>query len=75
MVIRRWVNPDLRRYYIAAVTDDLFGGWNLVRYGGGSDSRRGGQLSEHLADAEDIETHLRVIAERRQKRGYVPAPV
>ncbi len=69
-MIRHWVNPDRRRYYIAVVTDDLFGGWNLQRFWGGCDSRRGGQLSQHLDDPEAIEAEMRRIANRRRQRDY-----
>ncbi|MGH7534626.1 MAG: WGR domain-containing protein [Gemmatimonadales bacterium] len=69
-MIRRWENPDLGRYYVAVVTDDLFGGWNLSRFWGGCDSRRGGQLQQHFDDAESIEEQLRRIALRRRQRDY-----
>lgn len=70
-MIRRWVNPERGRYYIAVVSDDLFGGWNLTRFWGGVDSRRGGQLGQHFEESEAIEVELRRIALRRQQRDYV----
>lgn len=69
-MIRGWVNRGLGRYYIAVVTEDLFGGWNLQRFWGGCDSRRGGQLSQHLDDPEAIEKQLHLIDRRRRQRGY-----
>lgn len=69
-MIRRWVNRERGRYYIVAVTGDLFGGWNLQRFWGGIDSRRGGQLQQHLTEPEAIGGQLRRIARKRQQRGY-----
>lgn len=73
-VIRGWVNRERGRYYIAVVTDDLFSGWNLQRFWGGVDSRRGGQMAQHLDDLDLIEEQLRRIALRRRQRGYVEGP-
>lgn len=70
-MIRGWVNRNRGWYYVAVVTDDLFGGWNLQRFWGGCDSRRGGQMAQHLEDPEAIEAELRRIAKRRRQRGYV----
>ncbi|MGH8520132.1 MAG: hypothetical protein ACREU9_01540 [Gammaproteobacteria bacterium] len=53
------------------MTDDLFGGWNLSRFWGRCDSRRGGQLQQHIDDPEAIEEQLRRIALRRRQRDYI----
>lgn len=87
-MIRRRVNQERGRYYIAVVSRDLFGGWDLQRFWGGCDSRRGGSLSQHLEDPEAIEdrdapesqgqgglflARRGRSANRRQKRNYVVA--
>lgn len=71
-MIRRWLNPARGRYYIAVVSDDLFGGRNLLRFWGGCDSRRGGQLSRHYEDTNLLDEELRRIANRRRQRNYEP---
>lgn len=72
-VIRRWINHDRGRYYLVVVTDDLFGGWNLMRFWGGCDSRRGGQCAQHIEDPKALAQHLHRIALRRRQRAYLNA--
>lgn len=73
-MIRRWINPARGRYYLVAVTPDLFGGLNLQRFWGGRDSNRGGQCAQHFDDPEVLAKHLHRIAARRRQRAYIEPP-
>jgi predicted DNA-binding WGR domain protein len=65
----RWENPLTRRYYQAAVQQNLFGDWEVMCIWGGIGSARGRQwvvpVDQQAADAE-----LARIAARRAQRGY-----
>lgn len=59
------------RYYIAEVTQDLFGTWLLKRSWGGLGSRRGSSMTIPAENYEEALSLLDDTAKRRLKRGYV----
>jgi len=59
------------RYYIAEVTQDLFGTWLLRRSWGGLGSRRGSSMTITAENYEEALSLLDDTAKRRLKRGYV----
>lgn len=61
------------RYYIAEVTQDLFGTWLLKRSWGGLGSRRGSSMTIPAENYEEALSLLADTAKRRQQRGYVRA--
>jgi predicted DNA-binding WGR domain protein len=64
----RWTSPT--RHYTAAVHQDLFGDWVLVRSWGGQGSFRGGHRVRVAADREQALQWLSREARRRERRGY-----
>lgn len=64
----RWQTDS--RYYIAEVTQDLFGQWQLHRTWGSRTSARGNE-QRLLADSYEEALHLmQVTLKRRKQRGY-----
>ncbi len=64
----RWETDS--RYYVAEVTQDLFGTWVVKRSWGSRTTKRGNSLT---SEAESYEHALRLldqIAKRRVHRGY-----
>ena len=59
------------RYYIAEVTQDLFGTWLLKRSWGGLGSRRGSSMTIPAENYEEAQMLLASVARQREKRGYV----
>ena len=60
------------RYYMAEVTQDLFGQWQLHRTWGSCTSARGGEQRLHAASYEEALYLLQVTVKRRKQRGYRP---
>ena len=58
------------RYYMAEVTQDLFGQWQLHRTWGSRTSARGGEQRLNTASYEDALNLLQATAKRRRQRGY-----
>lgn len=58
------------RYYIAEVTQDLFGQWQLHRRWGSRSSARGGEQRLNAVSYEDAIRLLNITATRRKQRGY-----
>ena len=70
----RWLVQHWRtasRYYIAEVTQDLFGTWLLKRSWGGLGSRRGSSMTIPAENYEEALSLLADTAKRRHQRGYV----
>ena len=63
------------RYYMAEVTQDLFGQWQLHRTWGSRTSARGGEQRLSVASHEEAVQLLQVTAKRRAARGYQPIPI
>ena len=61
------------RYYMAEVTQDLFGQWQLHRTWGSRTSARGGEQRLNTASYDEALQLLKVTAKRRKQRGYLPA--
>lgn len=59
-----------RRYYMAEVTQDLFGQWLLHRRWGSRTSARGGEQRMIAASYDEALHLLQVTAKRRKRRGY-----
>ena len=66
---RRYWQTD-NRYYMAEVTQDLFGQWQLHRSWGSRTSARGGEQHLNAASYEEVMRLLQVTAKRRKTRGY-----
>ena len=60
------------RYYMAEVTQDLFGQWQLHRTWGSRTSARGGEQRLSVTSHEEAVQLLQVTAKRRAARGYQP---
>jgi WGR domain len=58
------------RYYKAAITQDLFGNWIILRAWGRVKSRLGRTLALPVASYEDALTQLEQIHKKRLGRGY-----
>ena len=58
------------RYYMAEVTQDLFGQWQLHRTWGSRTSARGGEQRLNTASYEDALHLLQMTAKRRIQRKY-----
>lgn len=58
------------RYYMAEVTQDLFGQWQLHRIWGSRTTARGGEQRLTTASYEEALHLLQVTAKRRRQRGY-----
>lgn len=56
------------RYYMAEVTQDLFGQWQLHRTWGSRTSARGGEQRLNTASYEDALRLLQATAKRRKQR-------
>lgn len=65
-----WIHPQKRRYYRAALYQDLLGDWVLLRDWGALDSKLGGMKTELLSGLEDGEEKLTMIARRRKQHHY-----
>ncbi len=61
-----------QRYYIAEVTQDLFGQWLLRRSWGSHHSARGNEQRLPAASYEEALRLLQATARRRNTRGYRP---
>jgi hypothetical protein len=61
------------RYYMAEVTQDLFGQWLLCRCWGSRMSARGNEQRLPVATYEEALRLLHATAKRRKQRGYQPA--
>lgn len=66
----RWQTDS--RYYMAEVTQDLFGQWQLHRTWGSRTSARGGEQRLNTASYDEAMCLLRATAKRRRQRGYCP---
>ena len=64
-----WENPLTRRYYQAAVQQNLFGDWEVMCIWGGIGSARGCQWVVPV-DHQAASAALARIATRRAQRGY-----
>lgn len=60
------------RYYLAEVTQDLFGQWQLHRCWGSRVSARGNEQRLAAASYEEAVHLLHDTARRRKQRGYQP---
>ena len=58
------------RYYIAEVTQDLFGEWQLHRCWGSRTSARGNEQHLPTASYEEALALLQATEKRRKQRGY-----
>ncbi len=58
------------RYYVAEVTQDLFGQWLVRRCWGSRTSARGNEQHLSAANYEAAERLLDATAKRRRARGY-----
>jgi hypothetical protein len=58
------------RYYTAALTPDLFGGWMLVTASGRSDSRAGRVSRKAMASYQHGLDAIRRLRHRRRREGY-----
>ena len=60
------------RYYMAEVTQDLFGQWQLHRTWGSRTSARGGEQRLPVAEYEEALRLLQRTGRRRKQHGYLP---
>lgn len=60
------------RYYIAEITQDLWGDWRVTRRWGGRSSKRGNSMTVPAASYADALEQMERIGKRRQQRGYQP---
>ena len=65
---RHWQTDT--RYYMAEVTQDLFGQWQLHRRWGSRTSARGGEQLFHTISYEEALRLLQETTKRRKQRGY-----
>ncbi|MEM7132097.1 MAG: WGR domain-containing protein [Chloroflexota bacterium] len=68
---KRWETE--RRYYVAELRQDLFGGWCIERHWGARYSRQGNSLTISANDYVHALELLEEVAKRRQLRGYAHA--
>ena len=65
-----WIHLEKRRYYRAAIYQDLLGDWVLMCDWGALDSKLGGIKTELLTGLEDGKEKLALIAKRRKQHHY-----
>jgi len=65
---RRWEKGS--RYYVAELTQNLFGMWQLVQRWGRKHTRLGGQLHRSADSDADALFQLAGVARCRASRGY-----
>lgn len=70
---QRWHWQTAQRYYIAELTQDLFGQWLVCRTWGSRTSARGNQKFLPTASYEHALRLLHTTNQRRKARGYQPA--
>ncbi|MBZ0291755.1 MAG: WGR domain-containing protein [Anaerolineae bacterium] len=75
MAVVRWINREKRRYYTAALVEDLFQASCLITAWGGTGSRRGGTRSQAFLCEQDAQRALEALRRRRRRRGYVITPL
>lgn len=67
-ITKRWETD--RRYYVAELGQDLFGGWLIKRSWGGRHTHRGSSMTIHAHDYAHALHLLDEVAKRRKARGY-----
>ena len=60
-----------RRYYVAELTQDLFGAWLLKRTWGSIDTHRGQTKTLYADNYDHALKLLRNLEKRRKARGYI----
>lgn len=71
-VFRRWENHLLGKYYLAYITRDLFGGWNVVKAWGRVGQTVGGLASMPCQSWEEAVDVFMVTHQKRLHCGYQP---
>ena len=71
-MMKKWINLDTRRYYIALLQPDLFGEWTLMRNWGSLDNGRGQLQIERVSGPATGNRQLDAINRRRHAHGYRP---
>lgn len=66
----RWENTSNGRYYLAELTQNLFGEWCVRKTWGRKGSRLGNWQHIYLSDYDDGLKYLESICQQRLARGY-----
>lgn len=68
-IAKHWENPENQRYYLATISQDLFGTWILERHWGGN-KKRGRKIELPCSSYEEATKKLTKLQRIRKRRGY-----
>lgn len=67
---REWVDHLKGQYHLAYMTEDLLGGWNIVKAGGRVGERSARWESVHYSSQEEAVNMFQAAHKKRLSRGF-----